>query len=360
MSDENKLKLEDITFDDFIGEGLEAGNTAVADELGVPEVEEPLEDPTPVQGDPGDEHVDKEDPVAEKKEVVEKEVSEDQVIDDTVVSEVLTQLGYEFEEDFEDTSDGLIKLTKAVGEKMAEQQLDSLFEAHPEIQKHLDYVLNGGKSEEWLKMSNQITDFENITVTEDDQRTQRAVLGEYFKLKGHDTDFVNELLDDYSDTNKLFDKATKAKTALTSYYGKQRDESIAKEKERRLGEQQKQREFWDDINDTITNSKDFAGLTVQEKDKNKFFDYLTKVNQEGITEREAAHKKSSTEQKLAIDYLMFKGFNLKDIIATKAKTVSAQSLREKIKSNKSVKSAARPKRQSGFDVESLDLNLGNL
>ena len=134
MSDENKLKLEDITFDDFIGEGLEAGNTAVADELGVPEAEKPLEDPTPVQGDPGDEHVDKEDPVAEKKEVVEKEVvekevSEDQVIDDTVVSEVLTQLGYEFEEDFEDTSDGLIKLTKAVGEKMAEQQLDNLFEA---------------------------------------------------------------------------------------------------------------------------------------------------------------------------------------------------------------------------------------
>ena len=28
MSDENKLKLEDITFDDFIGDGIEAGNTA--------------------------------------------------------------------------------------------------------------------------------------------------------------------------------------------------------------------------------------------------------------------------------------------------------------------------------------------
>ena len=117
---------------------------------------------------------------------------------------------------------------------MAEQQLDSLFEAHPEIQKHLDYVLNGGKSEEWLKMSNQITDFENIKVTEDDQRTQRAVLGEYFKLKGHDSDFINELLDDYTDTNKLYDKATKAKGALTNYYGKKREESIAQEKQRKI------------------------------------------------------------------------------------------------------------------------------
>ena len=354
MSDENKLKLEDITFDDFIGDGIEDPATAIAEEVGVQEIEKPESEPAEIEGELKEEVKEKE--VVE--EVEEKPATEE--VDETVVSEVLSQLGYEFEEDFEDTSDGLIKLTKAVGSKMAEQQLDNLFEAHPEIQKHLDYVLNGGKSEEWLKMSNQITDFESVKVTEDDQRTQRAVLGEYFKLKGHDSEFVNELLDDYTDTNKLFDKATKAKTALTSYYGKKRDESIAKEKQNRVAEQQKQRDFWDDINDTITKSKDFAGLTVQEKDKNKFFDYLTKVNQEGITEREAAHKNSSTEQKLAIDYLMFKGFNLKDIIATKAKTASAQSLRKKIKSNKSVKSAARPKRQSGFDVDALDLNLGNL
>ena len=57
---------------------------------------------------------------------------------------------------------------------------------------------------------------------------------------------------------------------------------------------------------------------------------------------------------------MYKGFNLKDIIATKAKTSNAESLRKKIKSTKSIKGAARPKRQSGFDMDSLDLNLGSL
>ena len=243
---------------------------------------------------------------------------------------------------------------------MAEDQLDGLFQAHPEIQKHLDFVLNGGKSQDWLQMSNKITDFENIVVNEDDMRTQRAVLGEYFKLKGHDNEFINELLDDYTDSNKLFDKAKKAKGALTDYYGKKREQSIEKERQARLAEQQKQRDFWDDINDTIQNSKDFAGLTVQEKDKNKFFDYLTKTDSEGKTAREKAHMDSSTEVKLAIDYLMFKGFNLKDIIATKAKTASAKSLRKKIKSNKSVKSASRPKRKGGFDIDNLDLNLGNL
>tara|TARA_R110002012_G_scaffold1863_11_gene9021 strand:- start:500 stop:1591 length:1092 start_codon:yes stop_codon:yes gene_type:complete len=363
MSDENKLKLEDITFDDFIGEGLTATEPALA-EAEVESAEEPLKEL--------DEEVVEEEVVEAPKSKKTKEVKEEEEevpsdpvgeadeLEDTVVSEVLSQLGYEFEEDFEDTSDGLVKLAKAVGGKMAEDQLDGLFQAHPEIQKHLDFVLNGGKSEEWLKMSNQITDFENITVNEDDMRTQRAVLGEYFKLKGHDSEFINELLDDYTDSNKLFDKAKKAKGALTEYYGKKRDQSIETERQGRLAEQQKQRDFWDDINDTIQNAKDFAGLTVQEKDKNKFFDYLTQTDSEGRTAREKAHKESPKEVKLAIDYLMFKGFNLEDIIATKAKTASAKSLRKKIKSNKSVKGAARPKRKGGFDIDNLDLNLGNL
>ena len=366
MSDENKLKLEDITFDDFISEGLTAEETVETPEKENEIKDETIESVSKELDEDVDDKLEEEEVVEPKKQKVKaEEVDEDlgsnEEIDDTVVSEVLSQLGYEFpEEDFEDTSEGLVKLAKAVGSKMADDQLDGLFQAHPEIQKHLDYVLNGGKSEEWLKMSNKITDFENVKVTQDDVRTQRAVLGEYFKLKGHDDDFVNELLEDYTDTNKLFDKATKAKTALTEYYGKERDESIIQEKKSQQAAQQKQRDFWDEINETIQTSKDFAGLTVQEKDKKKFFDFLTNQDGDGKTAREKAHKESTTEVKLAIDYLMFKGFNLKDIISTKAKTKSAQSLRSKIKSTTTTKSASRPKRSGGFDIEKLDLNLNNL
>ena len=359
---EDKLKLEDITFEDFIGEGLTAGETKTEVSDNLTEIQE-LEDELEIQELEEDIVDAKEEEVKApkaKKEVEQIEEEEGEEVEDTVVSEVLTQLGYEFEENFEDTSDGLVKLAKAVGGKMAEDQLDGIFQAYPEIQQHLDYVMNGGKSQEWMKMSNQITDFESITVSEDDVRTQRAVLGEYFKLKGHDSEFVNELLDDYTDTNKLFDKATKAKGALSEYYGKQRDVSVEKEKKARVAEQQKQREFWDEINDTIQGAKDFAGLTVQEKDKTKFFDYLTKTDKEGKTQREKDHRESTTDVKLAIDYLMYKGFNLKDIIATKAKTTNAESLRKKIKSNTSIKGAARPKRRAGFDFEKLDLNLNNL
>jgi len=358
MTPDNKLKLEDITFDDFISEGLKTDEVENTTEVAEQKDEEIEDSSKELVEDVVEEEVSSK---KVKEVVAQEDEEEEEEVDETVVSEVLTQLGYEFpDEDFEDTADGLVKLAKAVGGKIAEDQLDGIFQAHPEIQKHLDYVLNGGKSDQWLKMSNQITDFENIKVTQDDVRTQRAVLGEYFKLKGHDDDFVNELLDDYTDTNKLYDKATKAKEALTSYYGKERDQSIEKEKKEQKAMQQKQREFWDEINETIQTSKDFAGLTVQEKDKKKFFDFLTHQDGEGQTEREKAHKNSSTEIKLAMDYLMFKGFNLNDIISAKAKTKNVQSLRKKIKSSGTTKSASRPKRKGGLDLDTLDLNLNSL
>ena len=367
MADENKLKLEDITFDNFIGEGLTTEPTGEKTETVVEETvtdKEITEASLELDEDVEEKGEEKEVVSAKrKKQPEEEEEEEGPSVDDTVVGEVLSQLGYEFpDEDFEDTSDGLVKLAKAVGEKMAEDQLDGLFQSYPEVQKHLDFLLNGGKSKDWMKSTVQMEDFENVKITEDDMRTQRAVLGEYFKLKGHDAEFVNELLDDYTETDKLYDKAVKAKTALNQYYQKERDDSLVTQKREKIANQQKQRDFWDEINDTIQNSKDFAGITVQEKDKTKFFDYLSKPDAEGVTQREKAHKESTKDVKLAIDYLMYKGFNLKDIIAAKAKTSNAQSLRTKIKSgSKGVKGAAHSKRKAGnFDIETLDLNLSNL
>ena len=65
------------------------------------------------------------------------------------------------------------------------------------------------------------------------------------------------------------------------------------------------------------------------------------------------------ETKLAIDYLMFKGFNLDKIIETKARTKSAKSLRQKITNNTTnVKSAKRSSRsQKNVSFDDLDLSI---
>ena len=65
------------------------------------------------------------------------------------------------------------------------------------------------------------------------------------------------------------------------------------------------------------------------------------------------------DKKLAIDYLMFKGFNLDQIINTKARTKNTKSLKDKISRNEeAVKSARKSsRRKKNFDIDELDLNI---
>jgi hypothetical protein len=135
---------------------------------------------------------------------------------------------------------------------------------------------------------------------------------------------------------------------------------VERQKEQMAAQQKQQQEFWDGVSETIQNSNEFAGLQVPEKEKSKFFNYISRpVDKNGYTQRDIDHVEADMETKLAIDYLMYKGFNLNDIINTKAKTKATRSLRDKISKNEDrVKNARRKSRVSkNVDLDNLDLSI---
>tara|TARA_R110002096_G_scaffold8080_2_gene34250 strand:+ start:1549 stop:2652 length:1104 start_codon:yes stop_codon:yes gene_type:complete len=360
------ISLDDISFDDMLGEGV-AADAPTPDDTGLEiddatidaeladDAEAPKpEDPKP---DPKDDILEED----EDKDVPAKPDPADTADDDTIVSEIIAKLGFETDEEYEDTSEGLMKLTQDMGARVAENQLDELFEKFPVIQKHLQYVLDGGDSQKFMQAYDPKMDYEKMEIKNDDLQTQRSVLGEYFKLKGHDQEFIDELLEDYQDSGKLLDKATAAKSALGKMQVKDREELTAKQASDRKGQEQETKEFWNGVRKTIDESTEFSGIVVPTREKSKFYDYISApINKTGHTQRDVDHKEASMDVKLAMDYLMYKGFKLNDIINTKAKTKSAKSLRDKIsKSSGGVKSArgASRRKPADFDIDDLDLNI---
>ena len=251
-------------------------------------------------------------------------------------------------------------MTKDVASKMADDRIDEVLEAFPLVKKHLDYVLSGGESENFMQAHDPNLDYNKIELAQDDIRSQKAILSDYFTQKGHDKDFIQEMLGDYEDSGKLHSKADQARQALGKVQAQQKEQMLADQKGMVQKQQAEQQEFWNDVSNTIQESKEFKGLQVPEKEKAKFFNYLSKpVSNEGYTQRDVDHSEADMEVKLAIDYLMYKGFNLKNIITTKAKTQATQSLRQKISKNEdTVKSARKRSRVSkNVDLDSLDLSL---
>tara|TARA_R110002050_G_scaffold290985_1_gene445025 strand:+ start:2717 stop:3793 length:1077 start_codon:yes stop_codon:yes gene_type:complete len=358
MNPNEKIQLDDITFDDVIaGDGA---STVALDEIESPveEVQEEVETPTNELEDIQEEEQEEQ----EQEEVEEKEEvdSEEGELESTVVSEVLTKLGYELDGEYEDTSEGLADMTKDVASKMADDRIDEVLEAFPLVKKHLDYVLSGGESENFMQAHDPNLDYNKIELAQDDIRSQKAILSDYFTQKGHDKDFIQEMLGDYEDSGKLHSKADQARQALGKVQAQQKEQMLADQKGMVQKQQAEQQEFWNNVSNTIQESKEFKGLQVPEKEKSKFFNYLSKpISKEGYTQRDVDHSEADMEVKLAIDYLMYKGFNLKDIIKTKAKTQATQSLRQKISKNEdTVKSARKRSRVSkNVDLDSLDLSL---
>tara|TARA_R110002012_G_scaffold7040_5_gene33330 strand:+ start:168 stop:1253 length:1086 start_codon:yes stop_codon:yes gene_type:complete len=361
MDTNEKIQLDDITFDDVIaGEGISA--PAPIDEIEKPVEKEKVEEDTSPELEEIEDKVEEveeehEEDVEETVDEVEKDQEE---VSDTVVSEVLSKLGYEVDEEYEDTADGLADMTKEVASKMADDRIDEVLKAFPLVKQHLEYVLAGGDSENFMEVYDSKLDYNNMDLAQDDIRSQKAILSDYFTQKGHDKAFVKEMLEDYEDAGKLHSKAEQAKNALGKVQAKRKEQLVEKQQQESKKLQEKQQDFWTNVADTIKDSKEFAGLQVPEREKSKFFDYLSKpVHKNGYTQRDIDHSEAEIDVKLAIDYLMYKGFNIESIINTKAKTKATKSLRDKISKNEEkVKSARKATRKSkNINLDNLDLSI---
>ncbi len=360
MDPNEKIQLDDITFDDVIaGDGVDTVAEIEPIE-GVTEEEEVKEETPESELEDIEDQEEEEEEVEEEVEAKEEEEDEEpsDPADPTVVQEILESLGYEGE--YEDTAEGLTEMTKDVASQMADDRIEEVLEKFPLVKKHLDYVLAGGESQKFMTAYDPNLDYNTMEIAEDDSRSQKAILSDYFQQKGHDADFIKEMLEDYEDSGKLANKANAAKDALGKVQAQQKEQLVEQQRAELQKQQEQQMEFWNGVQETIKESKEFAGLQVPEREKSKFFNYLSKpVTKEGYTQRDIDHSEAEMEKKLAIDYLMYKGFNLEDIINKKARTTATKTLRQKItKNEETVKSARkRSTRKKSFDLDNLDLNI---
>ena len=282
--------------------------------------------------------------------------------DNSVVGEVLEKLGFEGEYEYEDTPEGLKTLTLDVANKLAEEQLDNILETFPLVQKHLEYVMNGGQSQDFMRANDPQSDYGKLELTEKDTPMQKVVLSNYFRAKGHDDNMIKELIEDYEDSGKLFAKAELAKNALSQAQTKQREHMLVQQKESQKKQMEEEKQFWSNVHKTIQDSDELAGITIPNREKNKFFKYISApVNKQGYTQSMIDKQNSTQEQRLLMDYLLFKGLNLKDIIATKAKSENTRTLKDRIKrASKTTLKSAKKKTKVKTNLDLNDLDFGSL
>ena len=282
--------------------------------------------------------------------------------EESIVRNIQQRIGIELPEGEEltDDEDGFVKLAKIAAQQMAEQHVDEYFGAFPQMKEFYEYLQYGGEPDKFLETRVPANDYSKVKLEEDNERQHEDIVRNHYKSLGYSADFIKEEIEDAKNGGTLENKAKRSLKALQTAQKQEQEGLVAKQKEQYEAQAKEVEEFWKGVTQTIDQSKEFKGISINEKDKSEFVNFLTKEVEPGKTARDAAVEKMTLEENLAIDYLLYKGFNLEDLINRKAKTASAKSFRERLKGGQKgtpKNSAESRKRPEAPDLENLDLHI---
>lgn len=256
--------------------------------------------------------------------------------DEPIFFSVSKLLGYEVEGEFDETIEGFAEYTKKMSEVIAEDKVSKLFEKFPAALDLIQHLHAGGKAEEWTGGTSR-SSFEEFDVDKASEEKLKATIRESLKLQDFTDEEIEESLEDFEETNLLKTQGRRAQSYLKKHYEKVRA-SREKELEReRLENQRKTEEAITSIKTTIKAGELGGKFVIPEKEKQSFEDWLLVPDKSGKTKRDVEREKMTMQEKLALEYLYFKKFNLKDVVQKEAASLKANALRERLKTTKSEK-----------------------
>ena len=270
------------------------------------------------------------------------EEEEEEGNDDSFITQIRGTFGFEEldEEEFEDSEEGLIALTQKASELMTQRSLKQMFEADPVLAKHFEFKQQGGDSAKFMETFYPSNDWTKVELSDEpsDTTQHELVMKTDLLERGFTDEQATEMVNDLKVADTLVARSKSALQNLQARQAQKQESLIESQKQAVADNQKKAEDSWKKVNETIKTSKELAGLPIKEAEKQTFYDYLNKpVTKEGLTQRQLDLAKLELDKSLALDFLLFKNFDLSKIVQTKVKTSQANSLRDRLKGTKTTK-----------------------
>lgn len=288
----------------------------------------------------------------------EDEDEDDEEVEVSVVDEILATIGFEgeVEKEYDDTVDGLTDFVQDFSKQLANDELKKL----PDDIKHfIQYRQTGGDPKEYFETYYNKTDWNEVEL-QDSSEQQKHIVKEALRKKGYSEDDIKGQIEDFEAADLLHKQAEREIRYLRTKQEEEKENLVKQQEEQRKQQIKQQEEFWNGVSDKIKKENVFNGVPIPKNQKNEFFEYISKPVQDGMSQRDIDAANADIDTKIAIDYLLYSGFNLDEIVERRAKTQKARGLKDRLK--KSGKRSLKDKSnrdnktvRTGDDVDTLDI-----
>lgn len=339
MAKEEDKKLDDFEIDtaDSLFQPLDVGEALFEDEKeeeakdDEDDLEEDDKEPKGDEDLEGDE-VDEDDKSEDDEDDEDDSTDSDEDEEETIVGTIIDRLGFEFTDeelaDIEDTRDGIAKLVEVAGVKMAKQSLDRMFEESPNAKMLYDYETTGGNAQEFMEAFYPQVDFASIKIAENDVDSQKAIIQENLRSKGFSDDRINRQLQAIEDSGNLLDESKDALADLQQLQEAQKKQIEKDIQEAEAARIERDKETWNQV-DTILSKDTVSVIPLPKAKQQEFKDFLTVDPATRTSKRNEKLENMSFEERLALDLVIFYGFeNLAELFGKKGKTKANEDLKK--------------------------------
>jgi len=220
-----------------------------------------------------------------------------------------------------DTDDdaAYVKFTELVSTQTANQKLQNTLNAFPEVKALMQHILTGKEPKDFYKSRVELPSYDKLSVADDDTNGRKSVLMDYFTRVGNLDAAVAETM-----INLAEDAGTSKGLLTTAIAGlkKWQSDKVAAETQevqaQLAAQETKQKAHWDNVKSIVTNGK-LKDINIPDVEKDKFFAYIAYTADENRKVSQAAleYEALSLEDKIAIDYLIYKKFDFDTLIKSR-------------------------------------------
>lgn len=197
--------------------------------------------------------------------------------------------------------------------------------ADERIAKLDEYVKNGGRFEDFYQRQQENISYEDMDM--EDESNQKAAVRELYRLQGYTDDQISRRIERFEDADMLEEEATDAIERLKSIKAQQLAEYEEQQRLARQAQEDQAREFMDKLTNSINSLDSIRGISIPKADRKELFDYITKVDADGLTRYQKEFNNNLVNNLIESAYFTMKGDTLLGEATRSGRTSAANKLR---------------------------------
>lgn len=215
------------------------------------------------------------------------------------------------------------ELVNYIGE-LIEQNSTPQF-ANDQVAQLDAYVRNGGKFEDFYQRQQESINYESMDL--EDESNQKAAVREYLRYQGYNDDQINRKIERYEDGDMLEEEAEDALTQLKTIRAKELEEQERLQAQARQTQEEQARQFMESLTQSVNTLDNIRGVAIPKEDRKKLFDYITKVDADGLTAYQKDFNANMVNNLIESAYFTMKGDALLGEATRSGRTSAANKLR---------------------------------